>query len=114
MPAHLQYPYGVTAALVALFLHDKDIRHRALAVLAGLPAAVVESSLPSSAMPSPISCPIFTIADGRFAFEFSSRVTELKPTPARILVLNSDTVKKKPKPRKVGGVARSTEDSTLG
>ena len=39
---------------------------------------------------------IFTIADRRFAFEFSSRVTELKPTPARILVLNSDTVKKAP------------------
>ena len=57
---------------------------------------------------------IFTIADRRFAFEFSSRVTELKPTPARILVLNSDTVKKAPKPRKVGGVARSSEDSTLG
>ena len=57
---------------------------------------------------------IFTIADRRFAFEFSSRVTELKPTPARILVLNSDTVKKTPKPRKVGGVGRSTEDSTLG
>ena len=69
---------------------------------------------------------IFTIADRRFAFEFSSRVTELKPfefssrvtelkpTPARILVLNSDTVKKKPKPRKVGGVGRSSEDSTLG
>jgi len=57
---------------------------------------------------------IFTIADRRFAFEFSSRVTELKPTPARILVLNSDSVKKAPKSRKVGGVARSTEDSTLG
>ena len=57
---------------------------------------------------------IFTIADRRFAFEFSSQVTELKPTPARILLLKSDTVKKTPKSRKVGGVARSTEDSTLG
>ena len=43
---------------------------------------------------------IFTIADRRFAFEFSSQVTELKPTPARILVLDSDTVKKTPKPTK--------------
>ena len=39
---------------------------------------------------------IFTIADRRFAFEFCSRVTELKPTPARILVLDSDTVEKAP------------------
>jgi uncharacterized protein YchJ len=43
VPAHFQYPYGVAAALVALFLRDKDIRHRALAILAGLPAAAVES-----------------------------------------------------------------------
>src|SRR5512132_4183389 len=56
---------------------------------------------------------IFTIADRRFAFEFSSQVTELKPTPARILLLKSDTVKKTPKSRKVGGVARSTEDSNI-
>ena len=33
---------------------------------------------------------IFTIADRRFAFEFSSQVTELKPTPARILAFNSE------------------------
>jgi hypothetical protein len=31
---------------------------------------------------------IFTIADRRFAFEFFSRVTELNPTPARILAFN--------------------------
>ena len=72
----------------------------------------------SAVEPEPVSRSgsrlIFTIADRRFAFEFSSRVTELKPTAARILVLNSDTVKKTPKPRKVGGVGRSTEDSTLG
>src|SRR5438034_9056846 len=54
----------------------------------------------SAAEPEPLSRSgsrlIFTIADRRFAFEFSSQVTELKPTPARILVLNSDTVKKAP------------------
>ena len=54
----------------------------------------------SAAEPEPLSRSgsrlIFTIADRRFAFEFCSRVTELKPTPARILVLDSDTVEKAP------------------
>jgi len=72
----------------------------------------------SAAEPEPLSRSgsrlIFTIAHRRFAFEFSSRVTELKPTSARILMFHGDKVKKTPKPRKVGGVARSTEDSTLG
>jgi hypothetical protein len=43
VPAHLLYPYGVAAALVALFLRDEKIRSRALAALRGLPAAAVES-----------------------------------------------------------------------
>ena len=43
VPAKLLYPYGVTAALIALFLHDEKIRSRALAALRGLPAAAVES-----------------------------------------------------------------------
>ena len=42
---------------------------------------------------------IFTIADRRFAFEFFSRVTELNPTPARILAFNSDKGKKRLKSR---------------
>jgi len=71
----------------------------------------------SAAEPEPLSRSgsrlIFTIADRRFAFEFSSRVTELKPTPARILVLPRHG-QKGAEPRKVGGVARSTENSTLG
>jgi hypothetical protein len=40
----LQHPYGVAAALVALSLDDEEIRCRAIAVLRGLPAAVVESN----------------------------------------------------------------------
>jgi len=43
VPANLLYPYGVAAALVALFLRDEKIRSRALAALRGLPAAAVES-----------------------------------------------------------------------
>jgi hypothetical protein len=43
VPAHLRYPYGVAAALVAMFLRDDEIRRRAIAALSGLPAAAVES-----------------------------------------------------------------------
>jgi hypothetical protein len=42
---------------------------------------------------------ILTIADRRFAFEFFSRVTELNPTPARILAFNSEKGKKRLKSR---------------
>jgi len=56
-------------------------------ILVGGTGATVERR--SAAEPEPLSRSdsrlIFTIADRRFAFEFSSRVTELKHTPARIL-----------------------------
>jgi len=56
-----------------------------------------------SAEPEPLnrsgSRLIFTIADRRFAFEFFSRVTELNPTPARILAFNSKKDKKRLKSR---------------
>jgi hypothetical protein len=40
--AQVQYPYGVAAALVAMFLRDDKIRRTAIAALSGLPAASVE------------------------------------------------------------------------
>src|SRR5260370_38640599 len=41
---------------------------------------------------------IFVIAGRRFAFEFFSKVTELYPTPARILPFNIHKGKQPPKP----------------
>jgi hypothetical protein len=43
VPAHLRYPYGAAAGLVALALRDDNIRRRALAALAALPDAAIES-----------------------------------------------------------------------
>jgi hypothetical protein len=44
IPSHFLYPYGVTAALVALASHDKKIREKAISALIALPPATVESN----------------------------------------------------------------------